>query len=313
MQYLESIESAALRGAFLAIGSFDGMHRGHCHLLERMIQAAAEDGAPAVVLTFFPHPRAVLGSAGGSPPFRYLIPLEERLNLLRALPLDALILQPFDAAFSRITAAAFLQTLKKRLGLRSLWCGPSFSMGYQREGNVAYLAEKSVPLGFSLYVVPPLDDSGSPISSSRIRRALAEGDLRQAAGLLGRRFTLSGKVIRGAGRGRGLGTPTANLELWPEIALPAYGVYAVWAIHAGRRFAGVTSIGLRPTFENGAAQGATLETHLLDFDGDLYGSALRVEFVERLRGEEKFPDADTLRRQIGRDIDRARRILLENP
>jgi riboflavin kinase/FMN adenylyltransferase len=311
MQYFESIDSAALRGVYLTVGSFDGLHRGHLHLLEKMTQAALEDGAAPVVLTFYPHPKAVLRSAADSPPFRYLIPLEERLALLRALPLEAIVLQPFDPAFYRISAAEFLQTLKNRLGLRSLWCGPSFSLGFQREGNVAYLTEKSVALGFSLYVIPPLDQSGGPISSSRIRQALAEGDPRLAADLLGRRFSLSGTVIHGAGRGRKMGTPTANLDLWPEIAIPAYGVYAVWAVAAGRRYAGVTSIGIRPTFENGSAHAATVETHLLDFNGDIYGSILQVEFVERLRGEEKFPDMDSLRGQMARDIERARRVLEE--
>jgi riboflavin kinase/FMN adenylyltransferase len=311
MQYFESIDSAALRGVYLAIGSFDGLHRGHRHLLDKMTQAALEDGASPVVLTFFPHPRTVLPPAADTPPFRYLIPLEERLAMLRELPLEAIILQPFDLSFSRITAAEFLLTLKARLGLRSLWCGPYFSLGFQREGNIAYLTEKSIALGFSLYVIPPLNHSGGPISSSRIRQALTDGNPRLAAELLGRRFALSGTVIHGAGRGRKMGTPTANLDLWPEITMPAYGVYATRAITAERRYAGVTSIGLRPTFENGRAHAATVETHLLDFDGDLYGSTLRVEFVERLRGEQKFPDVDSLRGQMARDIEQARRILKE--
>jgi riboflavin kinase/FMN adenylyltransferase len=310
MQYFESIDRAALRGAYLAVGSFDGLHRGHRRLLEKMIQAALEDGAPPVVLTFFPHPRAVLRAAD-SPPFRYLMTLEERLALLRTFPLEAVVLQPFDPAFSRISAAQFLQTLKDRLGLRSLWCGPAFSLGYRREGNPAYLAEKSAVFGFSLYVIPPLDLAGSPISSRRIRQALADGDPRTAAELLGRRFALSGTVVHGAGRGRTMGIPTANLELWPDLALPAYGVYAARASAAGREYAAVTSIGVRPTFENGRAHDATVETHLLDFDGDLYGSVLRVEFVERLRAEQKFPDQDALREQMVRDIARARRILEE--
>ena len=311
MQYIESIGSAALRGVYLAVGSFDGLHRGHRHLLEKMIQAAGEDGTPPVVLTFFPHPRTVLSPAAASPPFRYLTPLEERLAMLRALPLDAIILQPFDLAFSKITAAQFLHTLKERMGLRSIWCGPSFSFGYQREGNVALLSEKSIALGFSLYVVPPLADPLGPISSTRIRQALASGDPAKAADLLGRPYALSGAVIHGAGRGRKMGIPTANLDLWPELAIPAYGVYATWAVTAGRRFASVTSIGVRPTFEQASAPAATVETHLLDFDGDLYGSTLGVEFAARLREEQRFPDMDALRAQMARDIMQARRILQE--
>jgi riboflavin kinase / FMN adenylyltransferase len=308
MQIFHSLEDAALRGAALAIGSFDGLHRGHRQLLERMIQAAGEDGAAPAVLTFFPHPRAVLG-APDAPAFHYLLPLEERLELLRGFPLEAVIVQPFDTPFSRTPAAAFLQTLKRRLGLRSLWCGPNFSVGYRREGNVAFLSENSLALGYSLYVVPPLTDAEGPVSSSRIRAALAAGDTAQAAALLGRPFGLTGTVVHGMGRGRKLGMPTANLDLWPELTVPAYGVYATRTVCAGGAYPSVTSIGVRPTFENGSAHPATVETHLLDFDGDLYGARLRVEFAQRLRDEERFPDVEALRIQMVKDVDRARQLL----
>ncbi|MBN2086583.1 MAG: riboflavin biosynthesis protein RibF [Anaerolineales bacterium] len=310
MQYIDSLERAALRGVCLAIGSFDGLHRGHRHLLEKMTRAAQEDGAPAVVLTFFPHPRVVLGQPS-APPFRYLIPLEERLRLLGEFPLDAVIVQPFTTGFSTTPASEFLSTLKTRLGLRSLWCGPNFSLGKGREGNVAYLTEKSVALGFSLYVVPPLVDSAGPIASSRIRQALTAGDVIQAAELLGRGFAVSGTVVHGQGRGRSLGFPTANLDLWPELAVPGYGIYAGWVYLAGRRFAGATSIGVRPTFANGTAHEATVETHILDFDGDIYGASLQLEFVARLREEIRFPNTDALRAQMMKDVARTRLILQE--
>ncbi|OGO10011.1 MAG: riboflavin biosynthesis protein RibF [Chloroflexi bacterium RBG_13_60_9] len=320
MQTFDSLERAALRGVYLAIGSFDGLHRGHRHLLEKMTQAAQEDGAPAVALTFFPHPRVVLGQASrlearrdDGPPFRYLIPLEERLRLLGEFPLDAVIVQPFTPEFSRTAAADFLSLLKTRLGLRSLWCGPNFSLGKGREGNVAYLTEKSVGMGFSLYVVPPLTDSTGPIASSRIRQALAAGDVIGAAELLGRQFALSGTVVHGMGRGRTLGFPTANLDFWPELAVPAHGIYAGWVYLAGRRFAGATSIGVRPTFDNGTAHAATVETHLLDFDGDIYGANLQFEFVARLRPEIRFPDTAALRQQMMKDVAQTRLILQEEP
>jgi riboflavin kinase/FMN adenylyltransferase len=318
MQYFESVERAALRGAYLAIGSFDGLHRGHRHLLDKMTKAALEDGAPAAVMTFFPHPRVVLGQASrpgarrdDGPPFRYLIPLEERLRLLGEFPLDAVIVQPFTPEFSQVRAADFLSTLKNRLGLRALWCGPNFSLGYRREGTVTYLTEKSAALDFSLYVVPPLADASGPIASNRIRQALSGGDVVGAAELLGRLFSISGKVVHGKGRGRTLGFPTANLDLWPELALPAYGIYAGWVTHAGRRYAGATSIGVRPTFENGTAHEATVETHLLDFDGDLYGATLQLEFVARLREEIRFPNTDALCDQMKQDVAQTRRLLQE--
>jgi riboflavin kinase/FMN adenylyltransferase len=307
MQRIHSLEEAALREAYLAIGSFDGLHRGHRALLEKMVRAAREDEAPSVVLTFFPHPRAVLGST----PFRYLTLLEERLNLLEQLSLDAVILQTFDRAFSEIPAEKFLASLKTRLGLRSLWCGPTFTVGRRREGNVEYLGNRSIELGYALYVVPPLTDDGSPISSSRIREALSRGDVQKAARLLGRRFALSGKVIHGAGRGRKLSVPTANLDIWPEIVIPANGVYATWVVHGGNRLPSVTSVGVRPTFADGNPPAVTVETHLLDFDGDLYGTTLDVEFVRRLREERKYPDRDSLTRQMTEDVEQARRTLRE--
>jgi riboflavin kinase / FMN adenylyltransferase len=309
MQRIHSIDDAALHGAYLAVGSFDGLHRGHRYLLEKIAQAAREDGAPSAVLTFFPHPRAVLGSA----PFRYLSTLEERLALLEQIPLDAVILQTFDRAFSAIPAETFLQSLKSHLGLHSLWCGPGFSIGYRREGNVEYLTNHSIEWGYALYVVPPLADAHGPISSSRIRDSLAEGDAVKAAALLGRRYTLSGKVVHGAERGRKMSVPTANLDIWPEMVVPAHGVYATWAVREGKRYRCATSVGVRPTFSDGRTPALTVEAHLLDFDGDLYDATLKVEFVRRLREERRFPDSDSLSRQMTEDIKQARRILQEEP
>jgi riboflavin kinase/FMN adenylyltransferase len=307
MQRIHSIEDAALHGAYLAVGSFDGLHRGHRYLLETMARAAGEDGAPSAVVTFFPHPRAVLGSG----PFRYLSALEERVALLEQIPLDAVVLQTFDRPFSEISAAAFLQSLKTRLGLRSLWCGPGFTVGRGREGTVEYLANHSIEWGYSLYVVPPLTDPDGPISSSRVRESLALGDVAKAAVFLGRRYSVSGKVVHGAGRGRKLSVPTANLEIWPEKVLPADGVYAAWVVRDGKRTMSATSVGVRPTFSDAGAPAVTVEAHLLDFDADLYGSMLTVEFVRRLREERRYPDGDSLGRQMTEDIDQTRRVLRE--
>jgi riboflavin kinase/FMN adenylyltransferase len=307
MQRIHSLDEADLHGAYLAVGSFDGVHRGHRSLLETMARAANEDGAPAAVLTFFPHPRAVLGTA----PFRYLSTLEARLALLEAIPLEAVVVQTFDQRFSEIPAGMFLASLKTHLGLRSLWCGPGFSFGYRREGNVEYLADHSIEGGYGLYMVPPLTDARGPISSSRIRESLARGDVVTASALLGRRYSLSGKVVHGAGRGRRMSVPTANLDFWPELVAPANGVYAAWVVRGEKRYLSAVSVGVRPTFTDGRSAAVTVEAHLLEFEGNLYDTTLNVEFVRRLRDERAFPDSDSLSRQMTDDIEQARRVLQE--
>jgi riboflavin kinase/FMN adenylyltransferase len=175
------------------------------------------------------------------------------------------------------------------------------------------LTNHSIECGYALYVVPPLTDAEAPVSSSRIREALAQGDVAKAAVLLGRWFALSGQVVHGAGRGRKMSVPTANLNVWPEMVVPAQGVYATWAVLKGKRRQSVTSIGIRPTFANGNSPTVTVETHLLDFDGDLYGTTLEVEFVRRLREERRYPDRGSLARQMSEDIDQSRRVLREEP
>jgi riboflavin kinase/FMN adenylyltransferase len=307
----ETLDPNALQGTHVAVGSFDGVHRGHRNLLEQMVRAAREEHAPAAAVTLFPHPRAVLSADSGPAPFRYLTTLEERIALLESAGLDAVIVQTFDAGFRGLRAPAFLEMLRENFGMRALWCGPGFTFGAGREGDLAYLRQNSVAMGFLAYTVPPLTDAGGPVSSSRIRQALAAGDPDTAARLLGRPYTLSGRVVRGAGRGRSLGFPTANLQPWPEILMPAAGIYATYARRQGIRHDSVTSIGVRPTFESAGAPIVTIETHLLDFDGDLYGTDLQLEFRSRLREERRFDGPTALREQILRDIEQARSILQE--
>ncbi len=151
-----------------------------------------------------------------------------------------------------------------------MWCGPGFSFGYRREGNIEYLADHSIEDGFGLYVVPPLADMHGPISSSRIRASLAQGDVATASALLGRRYSLTGKVVHGAGRGRRMCVPTANLDFWPELVVPANGVYAAWAVRGEKRYLSAVSVGIRPTFADGRTAAVAVEAHLLDFEGDLY-------------------------------------------
>lgn len=310
MQRMEFSEQTAWKGAYVTVGSFDGVHRGHRHLLVQMVRAAQEDHAPAVVLTFFPHPRTVWNREPDSPPFHYLTTLNARVGLLESTGLDAVITLRFDPAFARTPAAEFLEMLRQRLGMRALWCGPGFTFGHQREGDVAFLTQHSVAMGFMTYVLPPLLEGGEPVSSTRVRRTLAEGDTRSAARLLGRPYSLGGRVIQGAGRGRGIGFPTANLEPWEEIVVPGSGIYTTMVTHQGRRYPSVTSIGIRPTFaENNPA--TTIETYVIGFSGDLYGADLVLEFRSRLRGEQRFDGVDALRVQIQKDVEQARLILQE--
>lgn len=310
MQRFDSLDSVSLSDTHLAIGSFDGVHLGHRHLLGQMIRIARKDGAQAAAMTFFPHPRLALAPAGETAPVRYLASLEERLDLLADAGLDAVIVQSFDAAFAKTRATDFLQSLRSRMSLRALWAGPRFALGYRREGDISFLDRYGAEAGFRVQVVEPLRRGEEAVSSSRIRSLLGVGDVIAAADLLGRRYVLQGSVVHGDGRGRRIGIPTANLQFWESSMVPARGVYGVHAFVEGRACLGVTNVGVRPTF-SGKTGGlaSTVETHLLDVDADLYGKALRLEFAIRLREERRFVNAEALTAQIRADIEAARQRL----
>jgi len=307
MQPYHSIEEVQVRGAHLAVGSFEGVHRGHQRLLKAMVAEAHENGDPAVVLTFHPHPSVVLGRRS-SP--GYLTAPEERAGLLRDLGVDGVILEPFTLELSRVRAAEFLDRLVRHLGLRSLWAGPDFALGHNREGNLEFLRQYGAQAGFQVHTVEPLEFGAEVISSTRIRRYLSQGDVASAAACLGRAYRLTGKVTPGAHRGVTLGIPTANLEVWEERAIPARGVYATWVWVEGQRKPGVTNIGIRPTFEE--TPKLTIEAHLLNFRSDLYGQELRLDFIARVRDEQKFPGPKELLDQIERDVEIARARLRES-
>jgi riboflavin kinase/FMN adenylyltransferase len=255
----------------------------------------------AVVITFFPHPSVFL--RGRRPSF-YLSTPEEKAKLIAALGVEALVTHTFDEAFANITAGEYVQQLVAHARLSELWCGADFALGHSREGNVAYLRAAGERLGFAVNVQAPVLMDGEVISSTRIRQSLRDGAVEAAAKLLGRPFTLSGVVVEGAKRGRTIGIPTANLSVSDEHAVPAVGVYACRA--NGRP--AVTNIGFRPTF-NSSAPALTIETHVLDFDGDLYGQTVTLEFIARLRPEMKFAGVEALVAQIRQDIENARLIL----
>jgi len=303
--HTHSLDGLALQNTWLTIGIFDGVHRGHQEILRRLVSGAHEEGSPAVVLTFTPHPAVVLG---GKTDFKCLTTPGERVELLESLGVDGVITQTLDRALASQTAEEFMRRLARTLGLRRLLIGYDTALGRGREGNAARLTEIGKELGYTVQVVPPLKDEVGIISSTRIRAAVAAGNVSAAASDLGRYFFVAGPVIHGDGRGQALNIPTANIQVPAGKLIPANGIYATWAWVDGKKYPAATSIGVRPTFTPEESV-SHVEAHLLDFKRDLYGQLIKLEFVEYLRPEEKFPSAEGLLEQIQRDIEKTREIL----
>ena len=304
MRVITSLDATEVdRDVVLTIGAFDGVHRGHRHLLQQLVARARTCGRMSAALTFDPHPRAVL-----QPEVQpaYLNTPEERITLMESLGLDLLVLLPFTQELAKTPASEFIVTLHERLRMRELWVSRDFALGQRREGNISTLKALAPEIGYALHEVEPLHDSGGPISSTRIRALLAKGHVARASRLLGRYYAFSGTVVEGARRGRHLGFRTANLSAPRESAMPANGVYVVWGSAGGKRYPGVANVGTRPSFDG---QERGVEVHLLDYDGDLYGQTLRVEFVRRLRDERRFDDVAALVDQVRRDVGEARQVL----
>jgi riboflavin kinase/FMN adenylyltransferase len=306
MQHVRDLAQLQIDQSCLTIGSFDGVHRGHQSLISGMVDSSRELKIPSVVLTFFPHPSVVLRKRS---PAYYITSPDEKATLFGQMGVEVVISQTFDDELSKIEAPDFLDILQRHLGFRQLWAGEDFALGHARVGNRQFLESESRKRDFSLIFVPPFLLSGEVVSSTRVREALRSGDVARVASYLGRPFTLPGKVARGAGRGKQLGIPTANLEIWQERAYPARGVYACWADTESGRFKAVTNIGVRPTFEENIPA-PIVEAHLLDFDEQIIDQEIILEFVQRLRDERKFKGAAELRVQIGKDIQRAREFLV---
>jgi riboflavin kinase/FMN adenylyltransferase len=289
----------------VAVGMFDGVHRGHQFLVQRLVEKAQQMGCVPVVLTFFPHPDVVLGRASGR---YYLTTPEQRAALLGDLGVDIVVTHPFNDAVRQIRAADFVDRLIAHLNLGELWVGADFALGYKREGNVDFLRAQGQQKHFTVEVVELVtqDNNGTTINSSTIRAALQAGKVDQAAEWLGRPYRLAGEVIHGDARGRTLGFPTANVDVWEEQVLPDNGVYAGWAHLNGETFMSVANVGTRPTFKG---KGVRVEAFLLDFDRDIYGQTLVFDFILRLRPELKFDSVDALVEQMHRDVTRGREIL----
>ncbi len=293
---------APSRDTVLTLGVFDGLHLGHCHLLGRLRHLALPDYLPGVV-TFINHPRNVLRPGSD---VRYIVDPEKKIGLLQEQGMDLVVPLEFTPELSLVSARDFVSLLVDHLKMKGLVVGPDFAVGHHREGNINVLRQLGSEMGFWVELVEALHLDGVLVKSSRIREAIGQGDLEASARLLGRRFSLSGVVVRGDGRGRELGFPTANVAVRPQMLLPGDGIYASWAIINGVRRPSATSVGVRPTF--GLSE-RLVEVYIMDYQADLYGQRIEVEFVGKLRDQETFPSIAALTQQIDRDVANARLAL----
>jgi riboflavin kinase / FMN adenylyltransferase len=293
-----------LKGAFVTIGNFDGVHLGHRFIFRGLVEEAHREGRPAVAISFDPHPKMVLHPERR--PFYLITTLEEKIGLLADLGIDAFILIPFSVEYALTTAEEFVrEVLWQRLRIRRILIGHDYTFGRGKEGNEAFLTEAGRRLGFDVEVIEAHCIGDTVISSTKIREALLAGEVRFAATLLGRPYNLGGQVISGKQRGAGLGFPTANIAPDKEL-VPARGVYAVRVLRKGKRYGGVLNIGFNPTFGGGKR---SVEVHIFDFHEDIYGESIELLFIERIRDEVRFESPEKLIAQINRDIDRAGEIL----
>lgn len=296
------------RGSAVTIGVFDGVHRGHLHLLDRLAREARAGGLAAGVVTFANHPLTVLRPDAR---VEMLTDLDERVRLLAGAGADFVAPVSFDRDLARLLAGEFLAALRDALDVRKLVVGPDFAMGRDRDGNAETLPALARGMGIEFVSAELLTDPAGAVRSAAIRRLIADGRVSDAAKLLGRDFSVRGAVVRGQRRGRELGFPTANLDVPAGFIIPADGIYATWARIAdgGEPRMAATSIGTRPTFDDGDDR--TVEAFLLDFSGDLYGRDVRLRFAERLRGEEKFDSVEALLERMEEDVRQTRALLAE--
>ena len=287
----------------LALGNFDGLHRGHTKIIDRVRRVAIERSATSLVLTFDPHPPRIIRPDKAP---ALLMTLDQKIEALEKSGIQGVAIVRFTLELSRWEPEMFVKTvLVDWLRVGEVWVGADFLFGRDRSGNFSLLRTLGAHYGFRTEKIDPVRYKDFVVSSTRVRRLVSEGRVDEAGALLGRHVFIDGVVVQGAGRGRELGVPTANLETRNEL-LPPHGVYATAVTIDGVVHAGVTNIGLRPTFADTGR--AMIEVHVLDLDRDLYGQTLRLGFVQRLRDERRFPDVDALKAQIDADVRRARRL-----
>ncbi|MDE2837208.1 MAG: bifunctional riboflavin kinase/FAD synthetase [Chloroflexota bacterium] len=293
------------RPSAVAFGVFDGVHLGHRHVLASVVRAAQQRGLAPVAVTLANHPFSVLRP---DVQLRMLTSLDERLSLLAGCGVEAVAPVTFTKDVSLLTPREFMTALRDCLGMEHFAAGPDVTLGHNREGTLPVLMALGDELGYTMESVEQLTLAGEPARSTAIRQALDAGDIERAARMLGRSFSIDGPVVEGERRGGGLlGYPTANVGVEQQQALPADGVYAGWLLHGTDRLPAAVSIGHKPTFHEGGP--SVVEAFILDFDGNLYGDRVRLEFVERLRGQEKFDGVDALIAAMREDVARTRHIL----
>lgn len=303
--------SSPFSASVLTIGNFDGVHLGHQALIRRVVERAKARGIPAVVLTFEPHPVKVLYP---DRQLRRIFDQDDLRERLESLGVEALVIEPFSREFSQLSPEHFLlEWVFKPFVPQEIIVGYDFSFGANRKGSIEFLKERAETLGVGVEVIPPLKVGDIVVSSSRIRQAIEGGEVELANQLLGRTFYIRGLVEKGAGRGRTIGVPTANVRTTAET-IPTRGVYAAYVEVRGRVWDAAVNIGYNPTFTNTEGAMPSIEAHLIDFpkrgeSADLYGETLRIEFIARLREEKKFASVDALVAQIKSDIAEARRML----
>jgi riboflavin kinase / FMN adenylyltransferase len=304
MQHYRSLEEVTLQNSWLTVGVFDGVHLGHREIINKLVAGAHANDAPAVVLTFDPHPAKVFGRGD----IKMLTLPGERAKLLFDLGMDVVITERFTRELSMVTAFEFMSRLTRQLGLKQLLIGYDFALGRGREGNATRLTEIGLELGYSVEVVSALGDESGVISSTEIRKLVSVGNVSEAARLMGHPYSLQGLVTHGDKRGRKIGFPTANLAYAREKVVPAGGIYACWAHVQNETYHAAVNVGTNPTFtpDNKIMN---VEAYILDFDRNIYDEAVVLKFVERLRDEMKYDSVAALVKQIRQDVAKTREIL----
>jgi riboflavin kinase / FMN adenylyltransferase len=297
------LEALPYQDACITIGNFDGVHLGHQAIITRMVREAQRQNRPVLVVTFYPNPFVYFNHQ--EHPF-YLSTPGEKERLLVSLGVERVITLRFDREFANLTAEAFLVQLKQKLGLGVLVVGEDFALGKGRQGTISVLKDIGRQHSFSVEVISRIETAGQEVSSTLVRQALDAGEVDQVAELLGRTYKVAGVVTHGSDRGSKIGLPTANISPWAQKKLPAVGVYATLVHLQDQVYQGITNIGVRPTFEDQAQ--VNVETHILDFDGNIYGEKMVLAFIEKLRDEQKFSGVEAFLAQIERDKATARRI-----